>query len=685
MSGQKILITAALPYANGPLHFGHIAGAYLPADCYARFERLVGNKVLYICGSDEYGVAITLSAEKANRSPKEHIDIFHKINKDFFKELQISFDHYSRTTNEEHAALAQEFFLDLYNNGYIEEKVENHLYSEKDDKFLADRYVEGTCPKCGFEKARGDECGSCGASYEATDLKNPVSAISKSPLILKPSKHWYLRFDKFKDKLKKWISKKDWKSNVMKFALNYIDDLKPRAITRDSTWGVPVPLKDTEGKVLYVWFDAPIGYISATKEYAKKINNEKLFDDFWLSDDTTLVNFIGKDNIPFHAIFFPAMQMGQNKKYKIVDQLPANEFLLLEKKQFSKSNNWYIDLEEFFKKFSTDQLRFYLASIMPETSDSDFSWKDFQKVCNSDLVGKFGNFIHRTLTFTKNKLNSKIPQHNNLSNEDNEFLKNVDDLVDLSKTAYKNFHLRKASHIIIELASLGNVYFDKKKPWKETPDLQANTIYCCIYAIKSLCLISNPIIPTSSEKIWKLLGNENGFNSEKGCENFWDIIKNDKLDNREQKINDPKTLFNKIEDKEIIYQMDKLNKSAEAIKETTPALASFKELKNKIKYDDFDKLDFRVGLITNAHKIEKSNKLLKLEVDIGIEKRTIVSGIAKFVSIEELLGKKVIVLANIEKTTIMGVESNGMIIAAGDKQDFDIPYLENTNIGSIVN
>ena len=364
---KKILITSALPYANGPLHFGHIAGAYLPADCYARFERLKGHQVLYICGSDEYGVAITLSAEMAGRSPKEHVEMFHQINKDFFAKLHIGFDHYSRTTWPGHVETTQQFFKDLCENGFIEEKATDQLFSEKDQRFLADRYVVGTCPKCGYEQARGDECQSCGANYKATELKNPRSKISGAPLVFKETTHWFLRFDLFKSKLSKWISLKDWKTNVVNFAQHYIDDLRPRAITRDSEWGIPVPLKEAKGKVFYVWFDAPIGYISATRHWAEKHGTPDTWKDYWLDPATKLVQFIGKDNIPFHAVFFPAMCMGQNQPYILVDQLPANEFYNLEGRQFSKSEGWYLISIGFLKQCHRI-IRYPIASKCPETA-----------------------------------------------------------------------------------------------------------------------------------------------------------------------------------------------------------------------------------------------------------------------------------------------------------------------------
>lgn len=496
---NKVLITAALPYANGPLHFGHIAGAYLPADCYARFQRLAKRDVFFVCGSDEHGVAITLSAEMAGRTPKEHVDLFHDINLQFFKKLGISFDHYSRTTWEGHVAPSQQFFLDLLANGYIEEKVTDQLYSEEDDQFLADRYVEGTCPKCGFDKARGDECQKCGASYEALDLIRPHSKVTGSPLILKKTKHWFLRFDLFKDQLKEWIKHKPWKDNVLKFASHYIDDLKPRAITRDSDWGIPVPLPGAEGKVLYVWFDAPIGYISASMEWGGD------WKKYWLDPETKLVQFIGKDNIPFHAIFFPAMIMGQNTPYKLVDELPANEFYNFEGRQFSKSDGCTIDLEDFFSKFSVDQIRYTIAANAPETQDAEFTWADFQMRCNSELAGKYGNLANRVLVFLANQFEGKAPSLGELEQIDQDFMERVDQLVDEAYEAYSHFHLRKATQLIMELSSCGNVYFNEKKPWKDK-EKSGTTLAVCLYCLKALALISSPVIPSAAEALWEMLG-----------------------------------------------------------------------------------------------------------------------------------------------------------------------------------
>lgn len=676
---EKYLITSALPYANGPLHFGHIAGAYLPGDCFARFQRLKGNDVLYICGSDEYGIAITMSADLAGRTPRQQVDIFHEINKNFFEKLNILFDNYSRTTWPGHVPTVQNFFLDLLNNGYIEERTENHLFSVKENKFLADRYVIGICPKCGFDKARGDECPKCAASYEATDLKKPKSRLTGSELILKPSKHWYLRFDKFKDELTKWIDKKDWKKNVINLAKEYIKDLKPRAITRDSDWGVPLPLKGVEGKVLYVWFDAPIGYISSTKEWAEKRGTPEAWKDYWLEPKTKLIHFIGKDNIPFHTVFFPAMIMGQNVPYILPAEVPANEFFLLEGRQFSKSDGWYIDLEDFFKKYSTDQIRYYLGANAPETADSEFTWKDFQVRCNAELLGKLGNFVNRTLVFTKNYLDGKIPKIKTIDSDDRNFLDQMNQAVQRADEAYSNFQVRKAAQILMELAQAGNVYFDTKKPWVLVKDNASReeletTIALCLACIKNLSLIAYPIIPSSAEEIWKMLG----YISYLGDQN-WAKVKDSPIPFN-QKISEPKILFRKVEDEEISDQINKLQKGL-----TQPAKKEEKtsSLKEQVSFEDVEKLDLRVGQILAAEKVEKSKKLLKLKVDIGIEQRQIVAGIGQSFEPDALIGKKVVVVANLKPAKLMGVESQGMILVGGDKE-LELPFIKDLAPGSIV-
>lgn len=674
---EKILITSALPYANGPLHFGHVIGAYLPADSYARFQRLQGKDVLFICGSDEYGVAITLSAEVAGRTPKEHVDIFHEVNKQFFQQLGISFDHYSRTTWPGHVETTQQFFLDLLQNGYIEAKTTPQLYSEKDHRFLADRYVVGTCPKCKFENARGDECPRCGASYEATDLINPRSKVTGAPLVLKDTKHWFLRFDLFKEKLTEWISKKDWKPNVINFAKSYIDELRPRAITRDSEWGIKVPLKEAEDKVFYVWFDAPIGYISATKDWAERKGDKDAWKKYWLDPNTWYVEFIGKDNIPFHAVFFPAMVMGQNQPYKLVDELPANEFFNLEGKQFSKSEGWTIDLESFFAQFSSDQIRYALAANAPENQDSEFSWKDFQMRCNSELLGKFGNLANRVLVFARQHTAGEAPKLAHLDPIDEEFLQKITNLAQECKEAYSSFHLRKASQLVMELAHAGNVYFDVKKPWvlakSQTTVPQMKTcIACCLECLKTLALVSFPIIPTTAEKLWFLLG----FKMPLEKKNWADVLQ-EKIPGG-QMLPPPMILFQKVEDEVIQKEIDKLSGLAKK-HAPKPQAAT---MSNQISIDDFKKVDLRVGQILSAERVPNSKKLLKLLVDLGFEKRTILAGIGeKREEIDSLVGKKIIVVANLKPATIMGIESQGLVLSA---DSFELPFFHDVHLGSRV-
>lgn len=671
---QKILITSALPYANGPLHFGHIAGAYLPADCYARFQRLRQNDVLYICGSDEYGVAITLSADLAGRTPKEHVEIFHQINKNFFDQLQISFDHYSRTTWEGHVEPTHQFFNDLLANGYIEERITDQLYSEKDERFLADRYVVGTCPRCSFENARGDECPSCGASYDAIELKNPRSKLTQALLVLRPTKHWFLLLDKFRDRLTTWIDSKNWKPNVINFIKGYIEHLHARSITRDSAWGVPVPLPAAEGKVLYVWFDAPIGYISATKEWAQQVGKPDHWKEYWLDQKTKLVNFIGKDNIPFHASIFPAMLMGQNQPYKLVDELPANEFYKLEGKQFSKSEGWYIDLEDFFKRYTSDQIRYAIAANAPETADSEFTWRDFQLRCNAELLGKYGNLINRVLVFLQVHAQGTIPEKGHLEVIDLEFLEKVRQLIDEAADCYENFKVRRASQVMMELAQLGNVYFDSKHPWKDVKDpttkgRMETTLACCLECLKSLALISLPIIPQAANHLWKMLGL-----AQNPEELGWEKIKNEPMKSG-QHLPKPEILFQRIEDSMIQQEVQKLNELSEAVK-NSQKIRVISPLKEPVGIEDVRKLDLRVGLILKAEKVPKSKKLLLLAVDIGLETRNIVSGIGEHYPPEQLVGKKVVVVANLKPATLMGITSQGMVLAGAEEGQLEILTIE---------
>lgn len=677
---MKILITSALPYANGPLHFGHIAGAYLPGDCYARFQRLQNNDVLYLCGSDEYGVAIMMSAEIAGRTPKEHVDIFHEKIKSLFKQLNFSFDHYSRTTWEGHTPVVQEFFLQLLENGFIEERITDQLYSEADEKFLADRYVVGTCPKCGFENARGDECPECGASYDATDLKNPRSKLSSAPLILQPTQHWFLKLDLFKERLMAWLEDKQWKPNVINFIKGYINELHSRSITRDSTWGIPVPLPNSEGKVLYVWFDAPIGYISAAMEWAQTIGQPERWKDYWLDPKTKLVHFIGKDNIPFHGAIFPAMIMGQDIPYKLVDELPANEFYKFEGKQFSKSEGWYIDLDDFFQHHTTDQIRYTIAANAPETADSEFTWKDFQMRCNSELVGKYGNFANRTLTFAKNQCHALIPPRGLLEKIDSEFLENIDRLVAESKECYAHFKLRQASQLIMELAAAGNIYFDSKHPWKDVKDPATSlrmetTIACCIHCLKALSLISYPIMPETAQKLWEMIGCD--FSKPMN----WKEIAEGVLP-AGTKLKEPVLLFQKVEPQQIAEQSEKLHKQYAAVQEKLPK--QYAQIKPLVDISALEPLDLRVGVILNAESVENSKKLLRLQVDLGLHTRTIVSGISAFYRPTDLIGRKVIVVANLQPVKLMGIESQGMILAASLDGKLELPSLESLPAGAVI-
>jgi methionyl-tRNA synthetase len=659
---QKILITSALLYANGTIHFGHIAGAYLPGDCYARYNRLKGHDVHFISGSDEYGIAITMSAEVAGRSPKEHVDLFHSVNKELFQQLNFSFDHYSRTTWEGHQHPVHQYFNDLLEQGFIEERVTDQLYSEQDKRFLADRYVMGTCPKCGFEEARGDECPQCGAAYEATDLKNPRCRLTGGPLVLKETKHWFLLLDKFKDRLMEWLATKDWKPNVINFVRAYIDDLRPRAITRDLSWGVPIPLPNTEGKVLYVWFDAPIGYISASQEWALKQGQPDLWKKYWTDPETKLVHFIGKDNLTFHAVIFPAMTMGQQQPYKLVDELPANEFLKLEGRQFSKSDGWFVDLPEFLQTYSADQIRYVLAANAPETSDAEFTWKDFQLRCNGDLVGKFGNLVNRVLTFLQTRCGGNVPPAKDLEAVDHEFLDQIQQLAREADEAYKTFKLRRAAKVMMELAQAGNVYFDSKKPWvdarqEETRIRMETTIACCLKCLQVLSLIASPIIPEAAQKIWQFLQQPGDL-----AQANWDEVISSTL-SEGLALPVPSILFKEVEDEQIAAEIQKLHAMFVAAK-SKPKPVSYEPLKDEIVYGDFDKLDLRVAKILACEAIAGSKKLYKLEVDLGFEKRTVVSGIKQHYSPEQLMGQTVIVVANLKKAKIMGVESHGMILAA---------------------
>lgn len=551
---KKILITSALPYANGPLHLGHIAGAYLPADVYARFQRLRNREVLYVCGSDEYGVAVALSAQMEGRTPREQVDLYHRSFQEFFGHLQISFDHYSRTTHLRHRKRAQQFFLDLLKAGYIEERVTEQLYSTEENLFLADRYVIGECPKCGYEAARGDECPYCAAYYEATELRHPRSKLSEKPLQKRETHHWYLLFDRLQEPLRKWLAtKEEWKPNVLQFARNFLEELRPRAITRDASWGIPVPLEQAQGKVLYVWFEAPIGYISATEEWAEQQGKPESWKEYWLNPDCSLVQFIGKDNIPFHALFFPAMILGQKQPYTLVDQLPANEFYLLEGRQFSKSEGWYLDMKTLFARYTVDSIRYAIATTAPENGDSEFSWREFQRRINGDLVGTYGNFFHRVIQFAHKYCGGVIQPLTWQGEEEKRFLQEIETIQIACQKEYENFSLRGAAGQIMRLARSGNIYFDRKKVWQlrkreENRKEMESTLSCCWICMHTLALISSPLLPESARKIYSLLGEHPPPSSPTWPDSI-------QIDLREErKLGVPTPLFCPIQEEEIIRE-----------------------------------------------------------------------------------------------------------------------------------
>ncbi|AAF38466.1 methionine--tRNA ligase [Chlamydia pneumoniae] len=549
---QKVLITSALPYANGPLHFGHIAGVYLPADVYARFRRLLGDDVLYICGSDEFGIAITLNADREGLGYQEYVDMYHKLHKDTFEKLGFALDFFSRTTNPFHAELVQDFYSQLKASGLIENRISEQLYSEQEQRFLADRYVEGTCPRCGFDHARGDECQSCGADYEAIDLIDPKSKISGVELVKKETEHSYFLLDRMKDALLSFIQGCYLPDHVRKFVVDYIEHVRSRAITRDLSWGIPVP--DFPGKVFYVWFDAPIGYISGTMEWAASQGNPDEWKRFWLEDGVEYVQFIGKDNLPFHSVVFPAMELGQKLDYKKVDALVVSEFYLLEGRQFSKSEGNYVDMDKFLSSYSLDKLRYVLAATAPETSDSEFTFLDFKTRCNSELVGKFGNFINRVLAFAEKNHYDKLSYHSVvLEDSDRAFLEEVRQLVRDAEKCYREYSLRKATSVIMSLAALGNVYFNQQAPWKllkeGTRERVEAILFCACYCQKLLALISYPIIPESAVAIWEMISPKSLENCNLDTMYARDLWKEEILDviNEEFHLKSPRLLFTTVE------------------------------------------------------------------------------------------------------------------------------------------
>jgi methionyl-tRNA synthetase len=659
---KRYTITAALPYTNGPIHIGHLAGVYVPSDIYARYLRLQGKDVAFMCGSDEHGVAISMKAKKEGITPQEVIDKYDGIIRKSFVDFGISFDNYSRTSSKIHHDTAQEFFRKLYDNNDFIEEVTEQLYDAKADQFLADRFVIGTCPKCGNEEAYGDQCEKCGSTLNATDLINPKSTITGETPILKSTKHWFLPLDRYQDFLQKWIlvdHAKDWKTNVLGQVKSWLDDgLKPRAVTRDLDWGIDVPVDGAEGKKLYVWFDAPIGYISATKEWAAR--EGKNWEDYWKKDDTKLVHFIGKDNIVFHCIIFPAMLKAEGS-FILPDNVPANEFLNLEGNKLSTSKNWAVWLHEYLQDFpdKQDVLRYALTSNAPETKDNDFTWKDFQARNNNELASIFGNFINRVVVLTNKYYDGIVPAPNEFSDVDNQTLTELKAYPAVISSSIERYRFREAQGEMMNVARLGNKYLADEEPWKMVktdPERVKTQMYVALQIAAALQILCEPFLPFTASKLSRILviptKEESHFN--------WKLMsETSELLKSGHKIGEAEILFSQIEDAEILKQIDKLEATKKANVMESQIVEPQKETST---FEDFSKLDLRVGTIIEAEKMPKANKLLVLKVDTGIDVRTIVSGIAEHFSPEEVVGKRVTVLVNLAPRALRGVESQGMIL-----------------------
>ena len=660
---KRYTITAALPYTNGPIHIGHLAGVYVPADIFARYQRLKNNEVAFICGSDEHGVAISIKAKKEHTTPQAIIDKYHAIIKQSFADFGISFDNYSRTSLPIHHQTASDFFRKLYEQGDFIEEISEQLYDEEAHQFLADRFVIGTCPKCGNPEAYGDQCERCGSSLNATDLIDPKSSITGSKPTLKATKHWFLPLNRYQEFLEKWIlegHKNDWKPNVYGQVKSWLDDeLKPRAVTRDLDWGIPVPVEGAEGKVLYVWFDAPIGYISSTKEWAERVGKD--WRPFWQDKDTELVHFIGKDNIVFHCIIFPAMLKAEGS-YILPTNVPANEFLNLEGNKLSTSKNWAVWLHEYLQDFPNQQdvLRYALTANAPETKDNDFTWKDFQARNNNELVAIFGNFINRVAVLTQKYYEGEVPAAGVLNATDTETLQQLSELTQKIEQSLERYRFREAQQELMNIARLGNKYLADEEPWKliKTDAERVKTVmYVALQVATALAITSEPFLPFTSEKLKNIL--QLGTTA-------WEQVKQNPtaLLPTGHKIGVATLLFEKIEDAAIAKQLERLENTKQANRQEAQAAAEVAVTPQKelISYDDFAKMDIRIGTILSAEKMPKADKLLILKVDTGIDQRTIVSGIAQSFNPEEIIGKRVTVLANLAPRKLRGVESQGMIL-----------------------
>lgn len=654
---KRTTVTAALPYANGGVHIGHLAGVYIPADIYVRFLRLKGQEVAFICGSDEHGVPITIRAKKENITPQDVVDRYHALIKDSFEQFGISFDIYSRTTSETHKKVASDFFKKLLEDGKLEEGETEQLYDEEAHQFLADRYITGECPHCHHEGAYGDQCEHCGRDLSPTELINPTSAISGSRPVLRKTKNWYLPLNLYQDWLKEWILEghKEWRPNVYGQCKSWLDlDLQPRAMTRDLNWGIPVPVEGAEGKVLYVWFDAPIGYISNTQELYP--NDWK---KWWQDPETRLVHFIGKDNIVFHCIIFPSM-LKAHGDYILPENVPANEFLNLEDNKISTSRNWAIWLHEYLQELPNKQdvLRYVLTANAPETKDNNFTWKDFQERNNSELVAVYGNFVNRALQLTKKYFNGVVPACGELLDIDKEVFNELKGVKEKVEGLLNNYKFRDAQREVMNIARIGNKYMTDCEPWKiwkTNPERVQTVLYVCLQLVANLAIAFEPFLPFSSEKLRKLI---------KLSKAKWEQLGNTNILTEGWELAEPELLFEKIEDEVIEAQLKKLDDIKKA---NEAANYKAKPIKPVVSYDDFEKLDIRVGKIITCERVKKANKLLKFTLDDGSGKeRTIVSGIAKFYNPEDLVGKSVCFIANFEPRKLMGVTSEGMILSAVD-------------------
>ena len=660
---KRYTITAALPYTNGPIHIGHLAGVYVPADIFARYQRLKNNDVAFICGSDEHGVAISIKAKKEGTTPQAIIDKYHAIIKQSFADFGISFDNYSRTSAPIHHQTASDFFKKLYEQGDFIEEISEQLYDEEAHQFLADRFVIGTCPKCGNPEAYGDQCERCGSSLNATDLIDPKSSITGSKPTLKATKHWFLPLNRYQEFLEKWIlegHKSDWKPNVYGQVKSWLDDeLKPRAVTRDLDWGIPVPVEGAEGKVLYVWFDAPIGYISSTKEWAEREGKD--WRPYWQDKNTELVHFIGKDNIVFHCIIFPAMLKAEGS-YILPTNVPANEFLNLEGNKLSTSKNWAVWLHEYLQDFPNQQdvLRYALTANAPETKDNDFTWKDFQARNNNELVAIFGNFINRVAVLTQKYYEGVIPAVGEFNDIDTETLRQITELTEKIEQSLERYRFREAQQELMNMARLGNKYLADEEPWKlikTDPERVKTVMYVALQIATALAVASEPFLPFTSEKLKRML-QLGAITWENLKTNATELLK------AGHRIGTAELLFEKIEDAAIEKQLQRLENTKLANQQEAQANAEVTVAPQKelISYDDFAKMDIRIGTILEAEKMPKADKLLILKVDTGIDQRTIVSGIAQSFAPEEIIGKKVTVLVNLAPRKLRGVESQGMIL-----------------------